>query len=531
MPRQDPLALAAHNLRTGQRDPRIAWRNTARPEQLPPPGDWRNWLITGGRGSGKTRTGAQTLADWVQSDPDPVGAEWAIVAPTYRDAWTVCVEGESGILVALGTSMAEIKENKSRVVKHAWRSHGEVILHSGATIRVDSANDGALRVQGHNLKGAWCDEIGLWIKWRTAWDESIQYAVRQGISKIICTGTPKVSRPAAALIRRLQKQEDTIFRRFRTMDNIKNLSQSFYDSVVARNAGTRLEKQELEGLLLEDVEGALWTRDLLEAIQVDALPMGVTIVQTYVGCDPSDGSQTSDEQAYTVVGKGTDGKLYVLESFGEKIGAVAFLKRCVQAAVRWDARIILEKNHGGAYLVETLYQVFKDMKITVGFQVVNASQNKRTRAEPVAALYERGIVRHVHWATKDDDGNTVRDETLTEVEDQMATYTGAQGERSPDRLDSLVWAVTPFLRHTFETQAIANGVRRWDIQKALDEAERNLKAYIDHTHPQPPSPNRRQFERAHPGMPMDGEHDQSLLERMGGSFDERAPRPNVYAYK
>ena len=524
MPRGDPFRLAGQNLRTGQRDPRIKWRNIARPDQLPPEGDWRTWLITGGRGSGKTRTGAQTLADWILTDPEP--GEWGIVAPTYRDAWTVCVEGDGGILTALDTTMAEIKENKSRLVKHAWRSHGEIILHDGNVIRIDSANDGALRVQGHNLKGCWCDELGLWMKWETAWDESVQFAVRQGISRIIATGTPKVSRPAAALIRRLLRENDVVSTRMRTMDNLANLSQSFYDSVVSRNAGTRLEKQELEGLLLEDVEGALWTRDLLDAIQVDALPSGVTLTTTYVGVDPSDGTKNSDEQAYAVIGKGSDGQLYVVESYGERISPVAFLRKAVQAAIRWDASIVLEKNHGGAYLVETLYQVMRDMKVTVAYRLVNASHNKRTRAEPVAALYERGIVRHVHWASKDQDNFTTRDESLVEVEDQMATFTGAQHERSPDRLDSLVWAATPFLRHTFETQAIKGGVRRYDVQRALDEQEREIAGYWAGRQRQ-----RTGLHRSHPGFAMDGEPDDSLLERMGGRAGDKPERPNVHVYR
>lgn len=518
----DPLALAAKNLRTGARDPRIAWRQSARPDQLQPEGEWRTWLILGGRGSGKTRTGGGTMADWILSDPVP--GEWAIIAPTYRDAWTVDVEGESGILRSLGTTMAEIKDGRSLIVKHAWRSHGEIILRSGHIIRVDSANDGALRVQGHNLKGVWADEIGLWQKWSTAWDESVQYAVRQGVSRIVATGTPKVSRPAAALIRRLLRDTSTQTRvtRLRTVDNLSNLSQSFYDSVVARSRGTRLEQQELEGLLLDDIEGALWTRELIEAITVGHLPLiggsPGKLTRAYVGVDPSDGAENSDEQAYTVCGKGSDGKLYVVESFGESISPVQFAKKAIQAAIRWDARLVVERNHGGRWMVEVFRQAMREMHVSVPYEIVNASVGKMTRAEPVAALYERGVVRHVHWTEKDEDGHNVEDDSMTELEDQMSTFTGAKGEKSPDRLDSLVWAVTPFLNQSFSTTPVKGGVRRWDIQVALQQIEDDLRRGS--------TPHRRQQGYAGLEPLPDGVPDEELVELpMPGR-----KRPNVHSY-
>lgn len=442
--RSGALALAGSRLEGAKTDPRISWRRVAREDQLLPLGDWRTFYLQGGRGSGKTRSGAQGLAELIQDDPEP--GEWGIVAPTYRDAWTTCVEGESGILVALGTSIAEIKDHRSAIVDYAYRTYGEIGLHSGHVIRVDSANDGALRVQGKNLKGAWCDEIGLWAKWETAWDESIAFAVRRGVSKIIATGTPKVSRPAAKLIRRLIRDEaDCIVRRLRTADNLANLSEAFFKSVVARASGTRLEQQELEGILLDDVENALWQREQLNAIQVDEIPgagnglTGLNMVR--VGVDPSDGSEQSDESAYTVAGIGGDRRLYVAESWGGRIGPVPFLQRAVTAAVRWNGRLVLEKNHGGAYLVATLRQVMKDMKVTVPYEVVHASDAKRTRAEPVAGLYERGVVRHVNGPHVD-------------LEDQMVTFTGSRGERSPDRLDSLVWSLTGFLNYGFNLTGI-----------------------------------------------------------------------------
>jgi predicted phage terminase large subunit-like protein len=440
-------------------DPHLAWLRCARPDQILPGGDWRILYYQGGRGSGKTRSGTQGLAQLIREDKGDPG-DWGIIAPTYQAAWTTCVEGPSGILAALGTSMAEIKEHRSATVASAYRTYGEITLHSGHVIRVDSANDGALRVQGKNLKGAYCSEIGLWLKWATAWDESIAYAVRLGESKIIACGTPKISRPAAKLIRRLLSGEPgVIVRRLRTVDNLANLSGAFYEAIVARASGTRLERQELEGELLDDVENALWTRDLLHAIQVDEIP-GADAEHTglhtvYVGVDPSDGGEESDEQAYTVTGQGEDYKLYVAESWGGRIGPVPFLKKAVLAAAKWHGTLVVEKNHGGAFLVETLRQVMRDLGVYVPYMVVHASLGKRSRAEPVAAMYERGVVRHLG--------------PFVDLEDQMATFTGAARERSPDRLDSCVWSMTPFLNYDLGMpDPYKLGAKRWAQSRELD---------------------------------------------------------------
>ena len=129
------------------------------------------------------------------------------------------------------------------------------------------------RIQGKNLKGAWCDEIGLWDQWETTWDESLKYAVRKGKSRIVATGTPKKSRKARKLVRRLLNDPKVPVSRLRTLDNAGNLSERFLDEVVSSSKGTRLERQELEGVLLDDIEGALWTADLIDAYRVKRRPL------------------------------------------------------------------------------------------------------------------------------------------------------------------------------------------------------------------------------------------------------------------
>ena len=463
------LGMFGRNLDKAPADPRAEWHKAARPEQRLPEDDYRVFLIVGGRGSGKTRAGAQGLAEIILSDPEP-GGQYGIVAPTFRDSWTVCCEGESGILRALGTSAGEIKSGTSRIVAYAHRSYGEIGLRNGHTIFVDSADDGALRIQGKNLRSIWADELGLWQRWQVAWDESIRYAVRKGASKIIATGTPKVSRPARALIRRLLRGEEpgVIVRRLRTIDNAANLSEAFYQSVIGAAKGTRLERQELEGELLDDVANSLWTRDLLESIQVPAVGAegGIGYLHgAVIGVDPSDGNEDSDEQAYTISGKGApdDHHLYVVESFGAQMAPAAFARRVILKAVKYSARIVVERNHGGAWLTATFHQVLKELdaagRLPDGrkprVETIWASQAKRTRAEPVSALYERDVVRHAGGP-------------FVELEDQQCSFVGSAGERSPDRLDSLVFSLHPFLNTSFGPHG-QSGVRKWAGSQELND--------------------------------------------------------------
>ena len=469
------LGLLDRKLEAAPVDPRAAWRRLARPEQLLPPGnDWRVCYWQGGRGAGKNASCSNAMADWLLSDTDGEG-EYGIVAPTYADAWTKCVEGKTGLLRALGTSMGEIKDHRSRTVRGAWRTYGQVVLHNGITVYVDSAAEGGLRVQGRNLKGAWCSEIGLWDKWETAWKESVVYAVRDGRSQIIVDGTPKASRKARKLIRSFIRNDPehggVIIRKLKTRDNIANLSEAFVRAVVGGFRGTRLEQQELEGELLDDVANALWTRDLLDSLRVPGVGQRggpPYLLKTYIGVDPSDGSEDSDEQAYTVIGKGNpaDPHLYVAENWGGQESPAPFAKRVIRKAVEWNATVIVEKNHGGKWLKEVFAQAQKDMGTHVRVEMTHASDAKRARAEPVAVMYDRisedgrPLVLHCHRTWKDDEGHLKVDEHMPELEDCMATFTGSAGEKSPDRLDSLCWGASKFLRETFGPPG-ASGARKW----------------------------------------------------------------------
>ena len=294
-----------------------SWRQKARPDQLPPEGEWGQLFYRGGRGSGKTWAASHSFAEQIDAEPlrDMEGpGQWAIVAPTYADVRDTCGESESGLLAALGTTMQEVAAGRSRTVELWNRSIGELRLRDGSRIFCDGADDGALRIQGRNLRGVWGDEIGLWVRWETAWDQSIAYALRKGQARLIATGTPKADMPARALVRRLLEDPAVVVRRLRTFDNADNLSDAFLAAAKLR-ADTRLGRQELEGELLEDVEGALWKRSWFdrEGFRVTGPPHGGWQRAPVIGVDPSDGTQSGAEHAYTAVGLGLDHNLYVIE--------------------------------------------------------------------------------------------------------------------------------------------------------------------------------------------------------------------------
>lgn len=220
------------------------WLEQARPEQRQPEGDWRTWYLMGGRGSGKSRTGSETFCTWINDHP---GGEWAIVAPTFADARDTCVESSSsGILTILGPS-----------VQNWNRSLGELLLVDGSKIYLDGADDGALRIQGKNLRGAWCDEVGLWNQWDRAWNESLAFAVRHAPARIVATGTPKMGHGLVKLL----VDDNTIPKaRMRTSDNLANLNSAAVRELYTKYSGTRLGSQELDGEWLEAIEGDMLKR-------------------------------------------------------------------------------------------------------------------------------------------------------------------------------------------------------------------------------------------------------------------------------
>lgn len=388
----------------------------ARTEQLPPKGDWRTWYLRGGRGSGKTRTGGETLADWITPymfEDEP--GDWAIVAPTFADARDTCMEGPSGLIRALGGV-------RGGLIGSWNRSYGELFLLNGSRVFCDGADDGALRIQGKNLRGCWADEIGLWRQWQTAWNESIAFAVRLDPSLIVATGTPKTGHPLVALLLKDPRVAKT---HMRLSDNLANLHPAAVADLERRFAGTRLGRQELEGEFLEDVPGALWTRGMFEEHRVDVAPELSRIVVAVDPAASADPETGSSETGIVVAGFSTHtGRYYVLADRTCMLSPHGWASEAIRAYKEFEAdRVVAEKNQGGDMVSHTIRTVAPSAPI----KLVHASRGKHTRAEPIAALYEQGKVSHVG--------------VFPELEDQCVSWT-PEDPVSPDRMDALVWALT-----------------------------------------------------------------------------------------
>jgi predicted phage terminase large subunit-like protein len=392
-----------------------SWRVKARPSQLPPTGDWEGWLILAGRGFGKTRTGAE----WIRSLAETAAASRiALVGPTAYLARSVMVEGESGILGVSSPSCRPIYEPSKRLL--TWPN--------GVIASISSAEEPD-QLRGPQFSHAWGDEVAAWPNAQEAWDQ-LQFCLRLGPSpKWLATTTPRPIRLIKELLAREGK--GVVVVRGSTLENEANLPASALASLRARYENTRLGRQELNAELLEDVAGALWSRAMIDdAVLKAPLPDMARVV---VAVDPSgtrgqeDGG---DEVGIVVAGKGVDGKAYVLADRTCKLSPDAWGRRAVAAYREFKAdRIVAERNFGGA-MVE---HVIRTVDANVSYCEVTASRGKVQRAEPVAALYEQGRVKHAH--------------SFPELEDQMCAMTsnGYVGDGSPDRADALVWALSELM--------------------------------------------------------------------------------------
>jgi predicted phage terminase large subunit-like protein len=395
---------------------KLPWKILRRPEQRPPRGDWRIWYVRGGRGGGKTRTGAETLNEWIEANP---GHDWAIVAPTYADARDTCMEGASGLLAALKLTRSYAGWN---------RSQGELRLPTGGMVWIDGADDGALRIQGKNLAGLWADEVGLWRQWKLAWDESIAFAVRIDPALIIATGTPKRGHP---LVKRLMADDTVAETLLRTMDNAPNLSRVALAELRRRYEGTELGRQELEGDILGDVPGALVKREQIQYGTAPRRHHNGDLIPDYsrivVAIDPAGTYGPDSDETGIVVAGSRESLGFVIDDLSGRFSPTEWAKRAVRAYEENSAdAIIVERNYGGDMVRHTLQSV----GFTGHVIEVVASRGKTLRAEPVTAKYEQGLIYHVR--------------PFPELEDQLCSYTPDTKE-SPDRMDALVWAFTELL--------------------------------------------------------------------------------------
>ena len=393
------------------------WSLRRRPSQTAPKGNWRVWLILAGRGWGKTRTGAEFIREQVDKH---LAKHIALVGPTAADVRDTMIEGESGLLSIYPPKQRPRYEPSKR----------RVTFHNGATATAFSADEPD-RLRGPNHDLAWADELASW-RYPEAWD-MLQLGLRIGDHpRTVVTTTPK----PLPIIRRLLATEDASVQitTGSTYDNAANLAQSFVDEITSRYEGTRLGRQELHAEVLDDVQGALWSRDLLEQHRVTKEPNLTRIV---VAIDPAAGSKSDNaETGIVVVGLGEEGHGYVLDDVSLRGTPNDWGRAAVAAYHRHKADLLVaEANQGGDMVSHTLRTVDENVPI----KMVHASRGKRTRAEPISALYEQGRIHHLGFHG--------------ELEDQLCSW-APDHSISPDRLDALVWGLTEILLNIREAPAV-----------------------------------------------------------------------------
>jgi phage terminase large subunit-like protein len=393
------------------------WRCNARPNQILPGTeasestrmDWRYWLVLAGRGFGKTRTGAETVREWVRDYPlvNLIGA-------TADDARDIMVQGESGILA--------ICPPRERPVYHP----GTRSLHwpNGAKSLIFTADEPE-RLRGKQHMKLWCDELASW-RYPDAWDQAM-LGLRLGVNpQAVVTTTP---RPVEA-VRQLIADPHTVITRGSTYDNRAHLAKAFFDAIIKRYEGTRLGRQEIEAELLEDIPGALWTRQLIEdsRIKWDAIKWD-RIVRIVVAHDPAVTSrEDSDEHGIIVVALLQSRHALVLEDGSGRMTVGAAAHKVVTLYRKWKADCVVAETNQGGDLVEA---ALRNVDVNVAYKGVHAKRGKHLRAEPVSMLYEQGRIHHAG--------------PFPELEDQLVTWTPQGDEPSPDRLDALVYGITELL--------------------------------------------------------------------------------------
>ena len=383
------------------------WPFWARPNQLAPEGNWQTWLALAGRGFGKTEAGAQ----WVRQRVNEGARSIALVAETQKDLEEVMVARLLKI-----SPPDETPKVRYKPVRITWPNGAEALGYNGTEPD---------QLRGPEFDTAWVDELAKYRYARDLWD-MLQFTMRKGEDpRVFVTTTP---RPIPVL-REIIADPSTVITRGKTMDNAANLAPSFMKAVIDRYSGTRLGRQELDAEMLDDVPGALWTRNMLDETRIKDQPNCRRIV---VAVDPSGtaGDDGGDDVGIVIAGLGIDGRGYVLGDWSCNLSPDGWGRRVGEAYAHYKAdRIVAERNFGGAMVEAVIKAVDKKLPVTL----VTASRGKVARAEPIAALYEQGRVSHVG--------------SFAQLEDQICSMTpsGYMGDNSPDRADALVWALSELM--------------------------------------------------------------------------------------
>ena len=391
-----------------------AWKIWALPHQRMPGGRWRRWVLRAGRGGGKTHTGAKTTHEVARDRKKIRRGEIGLIARTWDEARLTMVEGPSGLLANAPADFRPVWEPSMGVLRWPNMVRGRIFA---------AEHPGFKKLRGPNFAWIWADEVEHWPNGEETWFKVIEPALRIGWARAILTSTP---RKGSKLLTKLEAKRDTVLTRAGTKDN-PYLPQEVRDTLYEYFSGTNIGKQELDGEIIDEVEGALWTLDMIKRVR----EVPCDLARVVVANDPAvSDNPNSAEHGIIGAGRGVDGNGYVLAdrsrrgSPGQWTSASVALYRLLKA----DA-IVAEVNQGGDLVEAAIRVIDKNVKV----RQVRATRGKIVRAEPVAALYERGKIFHVGDPTQ-----------FAALEDQLVTREPGD-TKGFDRFDALVWALTDLM--------------------------------------------------------------------------------------
>jgi len=413
------------------------WHFLARDEQLPPSDSYKFWLYMAGRGSGKTRTGSEWTRDLIKAGYNRGG----LIAPTAADVRDVMVEGESGLLAVCQTWDRDYRGNL--MGKPLYEpSKRRVTWENGAMVTLYSADEPE-RLRGPQHSFLWMDEVAAWRRMES-FDQAM-FGLRLGQApKVFLSTTPRPK----TLIKRLYKRAldktdaEVVMTSGSSERNAHNLAPGVIEELREMYAGSMLGRQELDGVLLDELEGALWSRKIIDGYRCEVMPSvydeGFYFTRIVVGVDPATKDEEgSDETGIIVAGLGNDDHGYVLADYSGKYSPAAWGAKVAHAYAVWQADgVVAEVNQGGDMVKHVLEAANESMRV----KMVHASRGKMARAEPVAQKYEQGKIHHVGHPVILADGMK-KEGHLEDLEDQMCTWERLSAKFSPDRIDALVWCI------------------------------------------------------------------------------------------
>jgi len=397
-------------------------RDNRRPDQRPPDWPWTIWMLLAGRGFGKTYAGAHFVNECEQRGI----RQFALISGTSADVRDVMVMNPRSGIIALAPLGRKPRYEPSK---------RRILWPSGATGMIFSAEEPE-RLRGPEHEVIWGDEIDAWgekTNPQKAFDTftNMMFGLRIGPRPMaMLTSTPKPGRLVAKMLKRAKERNDVAVTRGSTHDNRDNLSESFYSEVIKVYEGTRTYRQEVEGELLEDVEGALWSQHTLDENRIQEFPEDLSRV--VVAIDPAVTSKKdSDETGIIVCGVDREGVAYVLKDASVRGTPLVWVNTAVSCYEAFGADCIVGETNMGGDVIEEIVRAHHPK---VPFKQVKATRGKALRAEPIALLYEKGMVKHY--------------KVFDQLEDQMCamTVTGYADVGSPDRVDALVYALAELVR-------------------------------------------------------------------------------------